>query len=259
MHAFRDIKITLFFAYAVGYPLAVIPPLLLDPILKSHVTFSARQYPYGFLCLSIYLVLLSIEAPLLRTMTSVTSLYVSVVIFFVSILLTLPIFLPEFPHGNVFSVGATTTFLSAVSIFTWSWINDDVLVVGPPKSVGVARLGYVKELSAFFRQAIFAAVALFGVLFFSAFGNMLKYAADIVTDRSEPFLLNLNVGFQVGFYAVLSIVGAVRYLFLMNIKVLMLLKKLSAEFDHTSKASGDIYRKSRYTFEKGRSKNAGHT
>src|SRR5689334_16555380 len=55
---YRDIRTLIFIAHAIGYPLAVFAPIFIDPVLKSHVVYSTRQYQYAFLCIPIYFSLL---------------------------------------------------------------------------------------------------------------------------------------------------------------------------------------------------------
>src|ERR1043166_11325 len=116
----RDIKVLIIVGHAIGYPLAVFAPIFIDPVLKSHVVYSTRSYPYALLCVPIYVTLLFTQFLILRRHSALKSLYASVCIFFSSIIVSLPIFLPEFPHGNVLAVGIMTAFLSAFAIFVWS-------------------------------------------------------------------------------------------------------------------------------------------
>jgi hypothetical protein len=227
----RDIKILLFVSYAFGYVLAVLPPIFIDPLLKSHVLFSSRHYPYALVCLPIYGLLVGVQFFLLKRAETLKPFYFSVCVFLIAILITFPLFLPEFPHGNVFAVGAMTTFLSALSVFVWSISRQITVDSKSLRSAGLATLEYMKVLFAFVRQGAFAGVALFGALFLAAYATGFKFVEAVVTDKSELFLLNSNLALQIGYYAVYCVVGPVRYFFLTSIKILSQFMKIASRLD----------------------------
>jgi hypothetical protein len=226
MRSTKDIKILLFVGFAIGYPLAVLPAILIDPLLKSHVLYPARNYPYGFVCVPIYLTMLTMQFLIMTKGRSVRFLYVSVLIFLISIVMSLPLFMPEFPHGNIFQVGLVTTFLCCFSIFVWS-IGRQIALYTESLTPSVrATVDFITALLSFVRQGAFAAVTLFGVLFYGAFTTVFSYVDAVVTDKSDVFLLKYNTAFQIGFYAIYSIVGPVRYFFMMNLHILSEFKKI---------------------------------
>jgi hypothetical protein len=237
MRSINDIKILLFAGYALGYVLSVFAPIVIDPLLTSHTLFGSRTYPYAFLCLPIYVLLLAVTSVILVRGTTPRSMYISVIVFLAAILITFPIFLPEFPHGNIFGVGMTTTFLSAFSIFVWSISNQIVVDDKMVKSGGANTLEYAKTLFTFTRQGSFAGVALFGALFFASYTNGLKFNEAIATEKSNIFLLNSNVNAQVAFYTIYSVVGPVRYFFVASMKVLAQLREITKRLDR--KAAND--------------------
>lgn len=226
----------LFLGYSVGYPLAVLPPILIDPLLKSHVVYGARIYPDApFFCSLIYIVSLPIYAALLVWAKDANRLYISVFVFIASIVASLPFFFPEFPHGNLFAVGSVTAFSSAFSIFVWSvgekiYLNNEAL-----DAAGPATFEYVKALFTFVRQAAFAGVALFGALFFAAFSTEFSYAKDISSDLGELFWLHINISMQITFYAFYLVGGVVRYFFTMTLIMLLQFRFVASKLDGGSK------------------------
>jgi hypothetical protein len=231
MPSIKDIKILLFVAYAVAYPLAVVPPIYIDPLITSHIFYGPRRYEDAYMCGPIYLGLLSAELVLLINSKGLNSLYYSICLFLIAIIISLRIFLPELPHGNLFNVGMTTSFLCALTIFVWS-IGGKISVDSETlKTGGNATFEYMKALFAFVRQGAFAGVALFGALFFAAFSQDMKYSTNMLDDKRDIFLMNLNSGMQIAFYASYSVAGAVRYFFLMNLNLLSQFKELAARLD----------------------------
>src|ERR1041384_2319912 len=117
----KDITRLLFVAYAIGYLLAVVPPIFIDPVI-THVRFFVRTYPLWYASIPIYGGLLGVQFWLLLWKApSVNRLYVSVAVFFFSIVVTLLFFTPELPHGNIITVGALTAFLTAPTVMIFPW------------------------------------------------------------------------------------------------------------------------------------------
>jgi hypothetical protein len=231
MISIKDIKILLFVAYAIAYPLAVLPPIFMDPLIKSHVFYGPRHYDYWYMCGPIYLGLLGVQLIVLKKSKGLKLLYCSVGGFLIAIIISLRIFLPELPHGNLFNVGATTSFLSALTIFVWS-IGGKISVDSETlKSGGALTFEYMKTLFSFLRQGAFAGVALFGALFFAGFATEFKYSETMLTDKQDIFMMNLNIAMQIAFYASYAVAGAVRYFFLMNLNLLSQFKELAARLD----------------------------
>src|SRR5207248_2354247 len=92
---------------------------------------------------------------------------------------------------------------------------------------GRTTIDYLNALSQFVRQGAFAAVTLFGVLFYGGFTTAFYYVEAVVTEKPDIFLLKFNTAFQIGFYALFSIIGPVRYFFMMNLHVLAEFKKIA--------------------------------
>lgn len=159
-------------------------------------------------------------------------LYFSICIYLIFIIISFPIFLPEFPHGNIFAVGATTAFLSALSVFVWS-INDQIIL--DPKSLkssGLATLEYMKVLFAFVRQGAFAGVALFGALFLAAYATGFKFVEATVTDKADIFLLDANIAVQIAFYTIYCLAGPMRYFFVTTMRILAQFREIAKRLDH---------------------------
>ena len=187
------------------------------------------------LCLIVYALLAGLVFLLLRGNDTLRNLYLSVCIFLDAIIWSFLIFLPEFPHGNVFAVGIMTTFLSAFSIFVWSIGNRTAIETRVIESAGPVTVDYIKTLFSFVRQGAFAAVALFGALFFAAYSTGFKFVESITSDKSDTFLLNLNLNMQIAFYVIYLIVGAIRYFFLMNLRILSQFETVATRLDREEK------------------------
>jgi hypothetical protein len=230
----RDVKILLMFGYAMAYPLAVLAPILLDPRLATHPAFPARTYPRAWLCLPIYIFLLGLVLAMFKLKSTTSALYWSICAFASAIVISLPIFLPEFPHGNLLAVGTVTSLLFAFTIFMWS-ACEAICTDASTVSAGDANLGYLKELLSFVRQTTFAGVGVFSGLLYGVFTLEFEYINNIANNnQSDKFLLSLNAGAQVAFYAIFAVAGPFRYFFLTSMRVLSEFKKMAAALDNTA-------------------------
>jgi hypothetical protein len=243
-----DLKILLFVAYAIAYPLAVLPPIYMDPLIKSHIFYGPRHYDRWYLCIPIYLGLIGTQLFLLfflrksslKKLEGFGSLYSSVGMFLISIAVSQPIFLPELPHGNLLNVGSVTSFVSTLTIFAW-WVGEQMSVDDEMvKSGGAQTFEYMKSLFAFVRQGAFAGVTMFGVLFFAAFSTEFEYSKTMLSDKQDIFMMNLNIAAQIAFYASYSVAGVVRYFFMMNVRLLEQFKELALHMDRKESAKSPI-------------------
>jgi hypothetical protein len=177
---------------------------------------------------------------LFLTKSNIASLYTSVCAYLLAIIFSLPVFLPEFPHGNILAVGITTGIFAAFTIFVWS-IGDQISVdVNSLEIAGSATFEYLKAILTFVRQGAFAAVTLFGALFFAAFTTELQFGDAIVTAPQDKFLLHLNTALQIGFYSTYSIAGVVRYFFSMNLQLLSNFKEIATRLDRIDRRIAEI-------------------
>jgi hypothetical protein len=236
----RDVKILLMFGYAMAYPLAVLAPILIDPRLATHAAFQARTYPRAWLCLPIYIFLLGLVLAMFKLKSTVSVLYLSICTFASAIVISLPIFLPEFPHGNLFAVGTVTSLLFAFTIFMWSACEGICMDAKSTVGAGDASLSYLKELLSFVRQTTFAGVGVFSGLLYGVFTLEFEYINNISSNPSDKFLLSLNAGAQVGFYAIFAVAGPIRYFFLTSLRVLSDFKKMAARLDHHTASNSQV-------------------
>jgi hypothetical protein len=234
-----DLKIVLWIGYALGYGLAVGAPILIDPTLETHTVYPLRKYPNSWYCAPIWIALISCEGVLLKLASRTSILYLSVCIFAVSIACSLPIFVPELPHGNLMAVGATTSLLCAFTIFVWSMCDGMAKDATSSDISGQAGFEYLKVLFTFARQGAFAGVTLFGVFFFAAFTTEFKYIEILVNSPADKFWLILNAAVQIAFYAIYAVVGPIRYFFVMSLEILSQFKKVAVRIDEESRRTAN--------------------
>jgi hypothetical protein len=229
-----DIRSVLLAGYFFGYPLAVVPPILIDHLLTTHAVFDPRNYAHSILCVPIYLVFLTLVLVVFKLGANVITLYVSICMFAIAIAVSLPIFRPEFPHGNLVAVGTVASLLFAFTTFVWSVGDGICRDAKSTAGASDASLGYLKELLSFVRQASFAGIGLFSGLLYGAFNVEFGYINSIASDESDKFLLQINAATQIAFYAIFAAVGPVRYFFLMSLRVLSDFKRIATKSDEAA-------------------------
>src|SRR6266498_2116274 len=87
-------------AMLAGYLLATVPQVILDPQLKSHVTYVKRYYPFAYLIIPIAIIVFTATVIIARFGRRQSRL-VTAIPFIAGCALSAPIFRPEVPHGNL--------------------------------------------------------------------------------------------------------------------------------------------------------------
>jgi hypothetical protein len=259
MQSIKDIKIVLFLGYAVGYLLAILPPIFIDPFVK-HARYGYRDYGHAseiciflfvlFLVLQfVYLWKITPESPyavyrIFKAEFKISKFYISTLIFVGQISITLPFFLPETPHGNVAVTGATTALLSALATYIWLCcarfsIKENELSASDKNDT----LEYIKLIATFIGRSGLAIIATFVSIIFYAYSTGFYYAKESVTDMAGTVntvdlgLLTRNVGWQLGFVASYALLGPVRYLFNEYMHFLLQFKNIALQTASTSKSA----------------------
>jgi hypothetical protein len=173
----------------VGYLLATIPPVILDPILLSHVGFKEpRHYPRAWLIIPIASVLF-ISTLILAMRSSKRREVFAMLPFVVALLGSIPIFRPEVPHGNLVFVGSTWFLLGAIT----TWIHDQEMMdpgAHIPVPASTSQIDFIKEETAVWKGVALGLVTAYLAI---ATGLTLGFHAanrDVVTSARDIFILN---------------------------------------------------------------------
>ena len=237
MSPITGIKILLTIGYGSAYLLAVLPPTVIDHRLTSHSDFPPRYYPNAIYCAPIFVLAVVIVIELFKAKSSLRALYGSVFVYVSAIIVSLPIFRPEFPHGNLLAVGTVSVILFSFTIFVWSFGRESCLDAKSALRGNDTALQYLKELLSFVRQATFAAIGLFQRTSLRVFAVETDYANAIVTTQHDKFILGLNAAAQIGFYAIFAVAGPMRYLFLTSLTILSDFKEMALRLDKAPTSS----------------------
>jgi hypothetical protein len=181
------LKISLYML--VGYLLATIPPVILDPILLSHVGFKEpRHYPEAWLIIPIAIILF-ITTLIMAMRSSKRREVFAMLPFIAASLASIPIFSPEVPHGNLVFVGATWFLLGAIT----TWIHDQEMRdpgTHIPVPASTAQIDFIKEETAVWKGVALGLVTAYLAI---ATGLTLGFHAanrDVVTSPRDIFILN---------------------------------------------------------------------
>jgi len=192
-------------AMLLGYLLATIPQVILDPLLFSHVAFHDRHYPQAWLVAPIAIsVLITTFLAACRERKHRT--VIVMLPFTVACVLSIPIFTPELPHGNLTFVFVVWLVLGMSTM----WLHDLSLnnpadrVPLPAESV---QIEYIKEQLAIWKACTFGIVALYLGLLVTTLKELHAFNHDIVEDKAEIFLLDIYNNFQVMMLSLFVLVG----------------------------------------------------
>lgn len=192
----------------VGYLLATVPQCFLDPKLTSHVRYGPRSYESSWLIFPISIVvfiatLILSRSPLVRR----SSLFV-VLPFSLGLIVSGPLFAPEFIHGNLTFIGMLWTAIALVA----TWTRNAKLIdpsKDSPGSSPQAQLDYCKEQSLFWRTCALGLAGAYLALIIGFITEVRKFNATIVTDPGELFLLNQYSNVQIGLISLFVMVGPI--------------------------------------------------
>jgi hypothetical protein len=190
----------------VGYLLATVPPVVLDQRLQSHVAFSGRHYKHAWLIFPIAVFSYigtwrSMSTPKIRC-------GIITLPFVVACILSIPIFRPEVPHGNLVFVGTAWCLLSILTLWIHAWEIKNPAQHWPLPASN-ARIDFIKE-----ETAIWKGVALglgTGYLAIVVTLTLAFHTAnrEIVTTPHDIFILNQYSNFQLAFMSLFMFLGPI--------------------------------------------------
>jgi hypothetical protein len=191
----------------VGYLLATLPPVVLDRKLLSHVAFPGRRYEHAGWIIPIATLLFIVTLGL--SIYTPKRHYMLVTLPFVAAcIVSIPIFRPEMPHGNLIFVGTAWFLLGALTV--WIHIREiQNLAEHKPLAASNARIEFIKE-----ETAIWKGIALglgTGYLAIVVTLTLAFHTAnkEIVTSPSDFFLLNQYSNFLLAFMSLFMFLGPI--------------------------------------------------
>ncbi len=221
-------KIILFLGYLITYLLEISGPLFIDDKLTTRFLYGARTYSFGFLTLPIIVALIITEWCLLRWAKRTADLYWSLIPFSVAFVLTLPLFLPEFPHSNMLFPYIYGLLISLVTISIKSHLENLELDRLLSQSTTDSQIAYLKEALALVKQ-ILAGLVLGGVGFIAAFYPSLisNVSNSLVSDKGQAQLVLLNTGIQYAWFGIYYAIGPINVSFRMAVQLLSQMKQIA--------------------------------
>jgi len=185
--------------YTSGYCLAALPPIFVDPLLKSHISFPGGRHYHrtwltilfaGIVALSTWVLAKRRSNPLVVGVPLVAGTFATNVFLFPQ----------EFPYDHVLFVTAVWTSVCSI----WIWIRYSADLACRMACAGdVTTVEYVKEQASFFRALAFGLVGAFLAMLVAALVAIHGANSSIVTNKAEAFLLQRLSDFVVAAYALL--------------------------------------------------------
>ncbi|HEY2234857.1 MAG TPA: hypothetical protein VGK01_15405 [Candidatus Angelobacter sp.] len=191
----------------VGYLLATLPPIVLDPRLPSHVAFpGGRHYERAYYIVPIAL---GVVSGTWLWMGNSRIRYVAITLLFVAAcILSIPIFRPEVPHGNLIFVGTAWSLLSMLTL----WIHTREIrdpSERTPLPASNARIDFIKEETAIWKGVSlglgtgYLAIVMTLTLAFHTANR------EIVTSPRDIFILNQYSNFLLAFMSLFMFLGPI--------------------------------------------------
>ena len=193
----------------IGYLLATVPPIVIDPKLTSHILFDPRKYSLGWLIIpiSVILVITTYLVTRKKINSKARPIWVNLP-FIVCLLLSLFIYFPEFPHGNLVFVGVAWLLFSVTNVYLQECkaIYKDIEKEGLPIDV---LIEYYKQHIFFWRSVTIALIAGFFAVIITLTGKMQDNARLFLSKEDEIFLQILYVNIQLSVFSLYFFFGPV--------------------------------------------------
>lgn len=182
---------------SIAYLTATVPQIIVDPLLQHNLAFDgARNYrctPFiivPFLLVSIGTYYVMLNSRKIRWNISP---------FLSAILLSIPIFYPEIPHGNLVTVSFIWMFL----LISTLWIRNREILIFVDSTDNTAKIEYLKEEVQFWRMVIIGLAGGFFAVFI-AWENFLFDLNKFIVDgyAKEVVILNSMSFFVVGIMSI---------------------------------------------------------
>ncbi len=193
-------------ANTLGYWLATIPPIIIDPKLTHHFRYGARTYAIGWWVLPIGLAVGMVTWLVLKRTQHAKRVFWNSIPLLVASGLTVIALRPEFPHAHVSGMTAMVILLSVATTWIHCWpVETDY--ARDMKIDRSARLERAKEEILFWRTSVLAMLAVFLAVLISWYGLLLEINERTDSVPSEQFLLNNLAQFFIAFSATWFICG----------------------------------------------------
>jgi hypothetical protein len=192
-------------AMLVGYLLATVPQVILDPRFQSHAVHPHRWYPFAYMITPIAIFVFAatvVVALRIRTRHRLAAL----VPFIAGCTLSAPIFKPEVPHGNLLFAGVVWMLMGMLTL----WAHG-VRITNPLQDgrevAAQACIEFIKEQTAFWKGIGFALLAAFVGVLVTLVQSLHATNAEFLSSRADLLLMARYINQEVALMSLFMLVG----------------------------------------------------
>ena len=189
-----------------GYLLATVPQVIIDPLLRSHINYPNRHYPFAYLiapiAVAVFVVTVVIASRLSRRYR-----LAAVLPFIAGCILSAPIFAPEIPHGNLVFIGAIWSLLGSVTI----WVQG-YQVANPNLSGDVAlqaRMEYIKEQTSFWKGLGYGLIAAYLGALITLVQSLHRASSDFISSPRDLLIMDRYTNVEIAVLSIFMFVGPI--------------------------------------------------
>jgi hypothetical protein len=190
----------------VGYLLALVAPIIIDPRLTTHARYGARQYPHAWIAIPIALGIFLATVIYWRVFRSSLARLLGAAPLLLGTAISLPLFTPEFPHMGV----SGPALIWALITTLWMWTRDlDSDIAQCDRSGGKEPMSIevVRSRLSFCRILLLAFLLGGGFMLVTVLFVNSRFNETFVSDRSELFTVNMFSGCATACCAALFTLG----------------------------------------------------
>lgn len=188
----------------VGYLLATVPQVIVDPLLRSHVNYPRRTYPFAYLITPIAIAVF-VTTVITAFRSSPRARLTAMLPFIAGCVLSAPIFTPEVPHGNLVFVGVIWALLGCITL----WVHGR-RVINPmhcENVVAQARLEYIKEQTSFWKGLGYGLTAAYLGALITLVQGLHKANAEFVSSQEDLLLMARYINAEIAILSIFMFMG----------------------------------------------------
>ncbi len=206
-HSVDTFPFRLSLSVLVGYLLATVPQAILDPLLSSHIKYGSRTYPLAWWIVPIATAMF-VTTFLIAKRPGKLRLVLVILPFVAACLLSIPLFGPELPHGNLVFVSAVWFLLALITV----WIHNESIIddlFSESVATSQARIEYIKEQMSIWKTIAIGLIVAFLGMVVTLTKELHANNATIVTTVQDLFLLNQYTNFSTTLMSLFMFTGPI--------------------------------------------------
>lgn len=191
---------------SIGYLTAVVPPSIIDPILDSHIRFPNRNYNFAYLVYPIALLVFIFTIIIVKDNNKKYWLFLANTPLLIASAISLFIFKPEFPHGNIVYVSTVWIIITAINIWTKT-IEVDCCFLRNNEHPLETRISYIQNSISIHKAITLGIAGSYLGIVITAVKESHSFVGNIVSSDHDKFIMYIYNSILISIYSIHILFG----------------------------------------------------